>query len=758
MVKSIFLLIVPLFIINLIANCAQKTWIGSSGGIYSTGSNWAPSGSPTNADDILILGFTGTIIVDGPKSPNSFAVRGNSNVTFSGNNNTTSFTFATTNTYFIEGNSTMTCTGTTNSNVCDIIMGSLSNSLFAINGVLNIGDAVTYTGATKVNCANGSRVVVNGSLNFVGSSSSVVGSSFNSYVLNPGGVQEMKRTSGGQFPVGDYSIYSRTIISGVSNASYPTFSSSQTTTWGNIEFNAPNNIAIGTGGACLFSSNALCESFKVINTGTGNCNLSASGTVTRTITVNNLLQVNNGCIINLNSTTSGSPTASSGFAAKGDVLINGTLTETGNALASKLSFEGSALQNITIATVTNDVSLEFNNNAGFITNNSITMPFNVNSIVTLTNGKINLNTYTFEISNRNSTALTGGGNNTFFYNGFLKRGIDAVLNSYSFPLGNGTDYKPATIDFTTAPSIGKLTANFSTTPPNFPNPSSLTEPVGPINNISLASLQGSWFINKDIILTGGVYTGTFTSYGATDIIDYTKIVLLKRPSAGGNWILDGTHITTTGSNTAAVLSRTGMSGFSEFAIGGQLNVSLLNTPNLTINAVITGSTNTVNWNTVTESNNFKFIIEKSTSGNNFIPIGEVATKALNGNSSVVLQYNYIDINPIQGKQYYRLKIVDIYGKETYSQIVTLRRGAGKLEIVDVRPNPTTGTVYFNVLGSGNSVTVVVNDLSGKLVINKGLVQNNNFSIDMSTLVSGMYVLAATDTRTGEKSVFKILKN
>jgi hypothetical protein len=758
MVKNIFLIFVILFIINLTANCAPKSWVGASGGTYSTGSNWSPAGSPTNADDILFFGFTGTIIVDGPKSPNSFAVRGNSNITFAGNNNTTAFTFASTNTYFIEVGSTMTCTGTTNTNICDIIMGSLSNSLFAINGVLNIGDAVTYTGATKLNCANGSKVVVNGSINFVGSSSSVVGSSFSSYALNPGGIQEMKRTSGGQFPVGDYSIYSRTIISGVNNPSYPTFSSSQTTTWGNIEFNAPNNIATGTGGACLFSSDAICESFTVINTGTGNCNLAASGTVTRTITVNNLLQVNTGCIINLNSTTSGSPTASSGFAAKGDVLINGTLTETGNALASKLSFVGSALQNITIASVTNDVSLEFNNNAGFITNNSITMPFTINSMVTLTNGKINLNTYTFEISNRNGTALIGGGNNAFFYNGFLKRGIDAAINSYSFPLGNGTDYKPANIAFTTAPSIGKLTANFSTNPPNFPNPSSLSEPVGPINNISLASLQGSWFINKDIVLAGGVYTGTFTSYGITDIIDYTKVVLLKRPSSGGNWTLDGTHITTTGSNTAAVLSRTGMSGFSEFAIGGQLNVSLLNTPNLTINAIITGTTNTVTWNTVTESNNFKFIIEKSTSGNNFIPIGEVATKALNGNSSVALQYNYVDVNPVQGKQYYRLKIVDNYGKETYSPIVTLLRGAGKLEIVDVQPNPTTGTVYFNILGSSNSVTVTINDFTGKVVINKGFVQNNNFSIDMSALASGTYILVATDTRTSEKSVFKVVKN
>ncbi len=177
-----------------------------------------------------------------------------------------------------------------------------------------------------------------------------------------------------------------------------------------------------------------------------------------------------------------------------------------------------------------------------------------------------------------------------------------------------------------------------------------------------------------------------------------------------------------------------------------------------IRGELTGTTNTVYWSTVTESNSNKFVVQRSTDGVQFNTLGEVATKAVNGNSNSLLNYNFIDANPIQGKAYYKLQIIDNNNAVKYSPIVTLRRGAGKLEIVDVRPNPTTGTVYFNVLGTSNSVTVAITDLTGKVVISKGLVQSNNFSINMSGLANGIYILAATDTRTGEKSVFKVVKN
>ncbi len=185
---------------------------------------------------------------------------------------------------------------------------------------------------------------------------------------------------------------------------------------------------------------------------------------------------------------------------------------------------------------------------------------------------------------------------------------------------------------------------------------------------------------------------------------------------------------------------------------------ILSISGLSINANITGATNTVYWTTATESSNRKFVIERSTNGVNYSPIGEVATRAINGNSTGILSYNFVDVNPVQGKQYYRLQMVDNGGRATYSQIVTLRRGGGKIEIVDVRPNPTTGIVYFNVLGVSNNVNVAIRNLNGQTVIAKGLTQSNGFNIDLSKLATGMYILEVIDVKTNEKANYRVIKN
>jgi PKD repeat protein len=178
---------------------------------------------------------------------------------------------------------------------------------------------------------------------------------------------------------------------------------------------------------------------------------------------------------------------------------------------------------------------------------------------------------------------------------------------------------------------------------------------------------------------------------------------------------------------------------------------------LKISGQVTGATNTIYWSTETETNNNKFVVERSVNGNVFSKIGEVNTKAVNGNSSVTLNYEFVDANPLEGKALYRLQVVDNINIVKYSPIVTLRRGSNKLEIVDVHPNPTNGIVYFNILSFNKAVKISLLNVSGQVLINKGIVRNNNFSIDMSKYASGIYVIEAKDLNTGEKSIFKIVK-
>ncbi len=236
------------------------------------------------------------------------------------------------------------------------------------------------------------------------------------------------------------------------------------------------------------------------------------------------------------------------------------------------------------------------------------------------------------------------------------------------------------------------------------------------------------------------------------------------PALGHAAILIGTVTSPTWANTAAVqtginqaqYSITSFSGGGGGSTGSIFEVLPITISNL--NATVTGNTNTVTWTTTSESNTAKFIVERSINGSNYTSIGEVATKAINGNSSSALSYSFVDANPVNGKQYYRLRMVALNASSKNSATVTVRRGAGKMEIVDVRPNPTNGVVYFNILSIGNNVNIAIRNLQGQTVIAKQLVQTNGFNVDLSALSSGMYILEATNVSTKEKAVFKLIKD
>lgn len=202
--------------------------------------------------------------------------------------------------------------------------------------------------------------------------------------------------------------------------------------------------------------------------------------------------------------------------------------------------------------------------------NTITMAggnLQVTGTLALTNGNINLNgdTLTVGSSATSNGTLNATSATSVLYNGKLRRWLpNNSSTARLFPVGTGTTRRSASITFTTLPATGgTLTAEFiegATAGTGLP----LTEGDLTVNSTSDA---GYWRINAGDGLTGGAYTATLTASGITGVTDFTKLVMVKRANNAGPWLLDGTHVTTTGSNASPVLSRTGMSGFSEFGIG-----------------------------------------------------------------------------------------------------------------------------------------------------------------------------------------------
>ena len=192
----------------------------------------------------------------------------------------------------------------------------------------------------------------------------------------------------------------------------------------------------------------------------------------------------------------------------------------------------------------------------------------------------------------------------------------------------------------------------------------------------------------------------------------------------------------------------GLTNVDSFTVSGSLPISLVNfTGQLVENQV------QLNWQTASEFNNDHFEIDHSADGINFSSIGIVKG---NGSTSIPKDYQFVDANPVNGNNYYRLKQVDIDGNYTYSSIVVVKFATGFT--YKVYPNPAKNKVNI-VISSDKDQVMLFNlcEISGKIIETKELEclpGDNKFEWDISRLAVGMYMIRAQNSQA---SVVKIVK-
>lgn len=166
------------------------------------------------------------------------------------------------------------------------------------------------------------------------------------------------------------------------------------------------------------------------------------------------------------------------------------------------------------------------------------------------------------------------------------------------------------------------------------------------------------------------------------------------------------------------------------------------------------------WTTVSETKNDHFEIERSVDGLNFSKMGIVAG---NGSTSLTKNYIYPDalVNVTSKILYYRLRIVDIDGKASYSQVVALRLdGSITMSGLTVYPNPFTNNIKLQVHSAKeeNSTIRFIN-MNGQEILKRNVTiqPGDNIVIvkDLETIVAGLYVM---EFRTGDGVITqKIIK-
>lgn len=141
----------------------------------------------------------------------------------------------------------------------------------------------------------------------------------------------------------------------------------------------------------------------------------------------------------------------------------------------------------------------------------------------------------------------------------------------------------------------------------------------------------------------------------------------------------------------------------------------------------------LNWQTASETNSQKFIIEKSNDGRLF---SAIATIAASGNASSVKTYGFQDdIMSSYTNIYYRLQIVDQDGSFTYSDIATVVSGSpAQNHSVKVFPTAITGSPLFKVQiasSTKQTITIRFSGADGREIARTSkflLVGNNQFTL------------------------------
>lgn len=167
-------------------------------------------------------------------------------------------------------------------------------------------------------------------------------------------------------------------------------------------------------------------------------------------------------------------------------------------------------------------------------------------------------------------------------------------------------------------------------------------------------------------------------------------------------------------------------------------LSTLPVNSLTFNVSKVSGANLLQWSTGAETNTRYFEVQQSANGRDF---NTIATVNASGNSSTARSYQYTDNSAAllsTTVTYYRLKITDINGSYSYSDVVLIKNNKGVL--VTVYPNPAKDQVIINVTDKAlMNTTAQLSDVSGKLLQNV-LIKQTVTNINISQYQKGVYLL------------------
>jgi hypothetical protein len=164
------------------------------------------------------------------------------------------------------------------------------------------------------------------------------------------------------------------------------------------------------------------------------------------------------------------------------------------------------------------------------------------------------------------------------------------------------------------------------------------------------------------------------------------------------------------------------------------------------------------WNTATENHVDHISIERSQDGISFSQLTKVLPKGSNGAGAF---YSNLDPYPYSGINFYRLKIVDLDGSVSYSEIIKCITSKKSLVVTQLYPNPVNEFLYLQLQSDKRQVlNYAIFELSGrKCYINTEVLKPglNMMKLPFTGLAGGTYIIRLGNEENRNARVFKIVK-
>ena len=230
------------------------------------------------------------------------------------------------------------------------------------------------------------------------------------------------------------------------------------------------------------------------------------------------------------------------------------------------------------------------------------------------------------------------------------------------------------------------------------------------------------------------FTGTVRLYYQdAELNGNTESQLLMAYQSAGLWATSSTStVNTAGNYVEEVVSSKTFDAVTASIIYSTLPVSLTSfTAKRQSEASVL-----LRWTTASEQQNSHFALERSGDGIHYQTIGNVQAQG----GTAGFSYSFSDNVPMDGTLYYRLKQIDLDGKEHLYGVRMVQPGSA-VTALTLYPNPVTNTFKLELSTiPAKPLNYSIQNVSGQVVQN-GIIYSREQWLETSRLPAGVYVLS-----------------